>query len=190
MHVEQTDGILTVKIAPKEILQMLESRRIRIQDVELLCSLIYQIGVAKRQKKSFAAITSRYQRMLAFDRLVKADSINMCLQLVEHAGISKKGLGAVHITIRRFSGAIIKNGIASDVKNDIIWLTWLPFIRHCSGLVDRANRVGREFIKRIGAEANTWAATESVLRIGLLILAGNNDPEFMLELKFQMIEKE
>lgn len=190
MHVEQTDGILTVKIAPNEILQMLESQRIGIQDVELLCSLIYQIGVAKKQKKSFAAITSQDRRMMAFKRLIKVDSINMCLKLVEHAGISKKGLGAVRSTVRKFSGASIKNGVASNVQDDIIWLTWLPYIKHCSGLADRAIRAGTEFIKRIGVERNTWATTESVLRIGLLVLARANDPEFMLELKFQMIEKE
>lgn len=189
MHVEQTDNVMTVKIAPKEILQMLESRRLGVLDVELLCPLIYQIGLAKKQKKSYAVIVNQNSNTgsAVLRRIMKDYSANMCLQLIEHAGVSKKGLSAFRSAIRQETNAIIVDGVVYDAENHVS-LDWLEEIYHCSGLVGRAARAGDEFLilRGIGETMSSWSQADAALRIGILVLVSQNCPDYVIEMHYDM----
>lgn len=187
MHVEQTDNVMIVKIAPKEILQMLESRRLGVLDVELLCPLIYQLGLAKKQKKSYAVIVNQFNNTgsAVLRRIMKDYSANMCLQLLEHAGVSKKGLSAFRSAIRQEAGAIIVDGVVYDAE-DHVSLDWLEEIYHCSGLVGRATRAGDEFLRGIGETMSSWSQADATLRIGILVLVSQNCPDYVIEMHYDM----
>lgn len=187
MLVEQTDNVMIVKIAPKEILQMLESRRLGVLDVELLCPLIYQLGLAKKQKKSYAVIANQFNNTgsAVLCRVMKDYSVSMCLQLVEHAGISQKGLSAFRSVIRGEAGTTIKKGVVSGTQRHVS-LDWLDEIYNCSGLVGRATRAGDEFLRGIGEDMSSWSQAEAALRIGILVLVSQNSPDYVIEMHYDM----
>ena len=91
MQVSQVENILKVQISPKEILNHLSDGRVDILDFEYLCGLIYLIALAKKRKKSVDTIKENVENHFGIQRVNRTASANMCLQILENAGISGKG---------------------------------------------------------------------------------------------------
>ena len=91
MQVSQVENILKVQISPKEILAHLSDGRVEINDFEYLCGLIHLIALAKKRKKSVDTIKENVENHFGIQRVNRTASANMCLQILENAGISGKG---------------------------------------------------------------------------------------------------
>lgn len=110
MQVTQVGNILNVQVSPKEILNYLSDGRVDIQDFEYLCGLIYLIALAKKRKKSVDIIKENVENHFGIQRVNRTASANMCLQILEHAGISQKGIASVRNRLRH-EKAVIQNGV-------------------------------------------------------------------------------
>ena len=106
MHVEQNENILKIQISPKEILAYLSDGRVDIQDFEYLCGLIYLIGLAKKRKKSVDTIKENVENHVGIQRVNRTASANLCLQILENAGISQKGIASVRNLLRHEKAVI------------------------------------------------------------------------------------
>ena len=106
MQVTQVENILKVQVSPNEILAHLSDGRVRIEDFEYLCGLIYLIALAKKRKKSVDTIKEHVGTELGIQRVNRTASANMCLQILENAGISQKGLASVRNLMRKEKAVI------------------------------------------------------------------------------------
>ena len=187
MQVSQVENILKVQVSPKEILNHLSDGRVHIEDFEYLCGLIYLIALAKKRKKSVDTIKENVGNHVGIQRVNRTASANLCLQILEHAGISQKGLASVR-NLMRTDEAVIENGV-------VVWavghfaLDSIDECETCKGIFGRAMEAGAKFISNgeyTELPASHWWIASKVLRIGLLALVVERNPDYVIEMEYDM----
>lgn len=187
MHVEQNENILSIKISPKEILAYLSDARVDIEDFEYLCGLIYLIALAKKRKKSVDTIKENVGNHVGIQRVNRTASANLCLQILEHAGISQKGLASVR-NLMRTDEAVIEKGVVVSAVGHFA-LDSIDECETCKGIFDRAIEAGAKFISNgeyTELSASHWWIASKVLRIGLLALVVERNPDYVIEMEYDM----
>ncbi len=187
MHVEQNENILSIKISPKEILAYLSDARVDIEDFEYLCGLIYLIALSKKRKKSVYTIKENVENHYGIQRVNRTVAANMCLQILEHAGISQKGLASVR-NLMRTDKAVIENGVVVSAVGHFA-LDSIDECETCNGIFGRAMEAGAKFISNgeyTELPASHWWIASKVLRVGLLALVVERNPDYVIEMEYDM----
>lgn len=187
MQVSQAENILKVQVSPKEILNHLSDGRVDIQDFEYLCGLIYLIALAKKRKKSVDTIKENVGTDLGIQRVNRTASANLCLQILENAGISQKGLAAFR-NFMRHENAVIQQGVVVLALGHIS-LDSIDECEHCNGIISRAMDAGVKFVYKgqfSELPANNWWLASKVLRVGLLALVVERNPDYVIEMEYDM----
>lgn len=187
MQVSQVENILKVQVSPKEILNHLSDGRVDIQDFEYLCGLIYLIGLAKKRKKSVDTIKENVENHVGIQRVNRTASANLCLQILENAGISQKGLASFR-NFMRHENAVIQQGVVVLALGHIS-LDSIDECEHCNGILSRAMEAGVKFVYKgqfSELPANNWWLASKVLRVGLLALVVERNPDYVIEMEYDM----
>ena len=187
MQVSQVENILKVQVSPKEILNHLSDGRVDIQDFEYLCGLIYLIALAKKRKKSVDTIKENVENHVGIQRVNRTASANLCLQILENAGISQKGIASVRNLLRK-EEAVIENGVVVSASGHFS-LDAIEFCATCNGILSRAMDAGvKVFYNGQVSElpANKWLIASKVLRVGLLALVVERNPDYVIEMEYDM----
>ncbi len=187
MQVSQVENILKVQVSPKEILNHLSDGRVHIEDFEYLCGLIYFIALAKKRKKSVDTIKENVGNHVSIQRVNRTASANLCLQILENAGISQKGLASFRNFMRR-ENAVIQQGVVVSALGHIS-LDSVDECEHCKGIFGRAMEAGAKFISNgeyTELSASQWWIASKVLRIGLLALVVERNPDYVIEMEYDM----
>lgn len=187
MHVEQNENILKVQISPKEILTYLSDERVDIEDFEYLCGLIHLIALSKKRKKSVDTIKESVGNHFGIQRVNRTVAANMCLQILEHAGISQKGLASVR-NLMRNEHAVIEKGVVVHAPNHFA-LDTIDEFETCNGILSRAMEAGTKFVtkgERTDLSVNEWWIANKVLRVGLLALIVERNPDYVIEIEYDM----
>lgn len=187
MQVSQVENILKVQISPKEILAHLSDGRVKINDFEYLCGLIYLIALAKKRKKSVDTIKENVANHIGIQRVNRTASANLCLQILENAGISQKGLASVRNLLRQ-EKAVIENGVVVSAPGHFS-LDVIEDCGTCNGILSRAMEAGTKFVYNGQVSelpANRWFIASKVLRVGLLALVVERNPDYVIEMEYDM----
>ena len=187
MQVSQVENILKVQVSPKEILNHLSDGRVHIEDFEYLCGLIYLIALAKKRKKSVDTIKENVANHIGIQRVNRTASANMCLQILENAGISQKGLASVRNLLRQ-EKAVIENGVVVSAPGHFS-LDVIEDCGTCNGILSRAMEAGTKFVYNGQVSelpANRWFIASKVLRVGLLALVVERNPDYVIEMEYDM----
>ena len=187
MQVSQVENILKVQVSPKEILNHLSDGRVDIQDFEYLCGLIYLIALAKKRKKSVDTIKENVENHVGIQRVNRTASANLCLQILENAGISQKGLASVRNLMRK-EKAVIENGVVVSAPGHFS-LDAIDECEHCNGIISRAMDAGVKFVYNGQVSelpASNWWLSSKVLRVGLLALVVERNPDYVIEMEYDM----
>lgn len=187
MQVSQVENILKVQVSPKEILNHLSDGRVYIEDFEYLCGLIYLIALAKKRKKSVNTIKENVGDYVGIQRVNRTASANLCLQILENAGISQKGLASFRNFMRR-ENAVIQQGVVVSALGHIS-LDSVDECEHCNGILSRAMEAGVKFVYNGQVSelpANRWFIASNVLRVGLLALVVERNPDYVIEMEYDM----
>lgn len=187
MHVEQYENVMKIQISPKEILAYLSDARVDIEDFEYLCGLIHLIGLSKKRKKSVNTIKETVENNIGIQRVNRTVAANMCLQILEHAGISQKGLASVRNCMRN-EHAVIEKGVVVDAPNHFA-LDTIDEFETCNGIFSRAMAAGTKFVskgERSELDVNGWWIANKVLRVGLLALVVERNPDYVIEIEYDM----
>jgi len=187
MQVSQVENILKVQVSPKEILNHLSDGRVDIQDFEYLCGLIYLIALAKKRKKSVDTIKENVGTDFGIQRVNRTASANLCLQILENAGISQKGLASVR-NLLRHEKAVIENGVVVSAPGHFS-LDVIEDCETCNGILSRAMDAGVKFVYKgrfSELPASNWWISSKVLRVGLLALVVERNPDFVIEMEYDM----
>lgn len=187
MQVSQVENILKVQVSPKEILNHLSDGRVHIEDFEYLCGLIYLIALAKKRKKSVDTIKENVGNHVGIQRVNRTASANLCLQILENAGISQKGLASFRNFMRR-ENAVIQQGVVVSALGHIS-LDSIDECEHCNGILSRAMEAGVKFVYNGQVSelpANRWFIASKVLRVGLLALVVERNPDYVIEMEYDM----
>lgn len=187
MQVSQVENILKVQVSPKEILNHLSDGRVYIEDFEYLCGLIYLIALAKKRKKSVNTIKENVGDYVGIQRVNRTASANLCLQILENAGISQKGLASFRNFMRR-ENAVIQQGVVVSAL-DHISLDSVDECENCNGIISRAREAGVKFVYNGQVSelpANRWFIASKVLRVGLLALVVERNPDYVIEMEYDM----
>lgn len=182
MEVNVGTRVNSISIKPSEILDMLKQQKILPCDMEYFCSLL--LGITRRYLQIHTSL----------NKANRATSANMCLGLLEAAGTSKKEQARFRNNLRKNCRAVIWNG-------EVITCAFAPcldFLLHGSmnAILHRALIAGEKFIEthfqplaqfdNLGYRLddcqkvilNDQVYQSEKLRIGLLVLADKNHPEF------------
>lgn len=194
MEVNLGQWVHSIAIKPSEILDMLKQQKILPCDMEYFCSLLHLFVVSKERDLGIG-ITRRYLQIhTSLNKANRATSANMCLSLLEAAGTSKKEQARFRNNLRKDCRAVIWNG-------EVITCAFSPcldFLLHGSmnAILHRALIAGEKFIEthlqplaqfdNLGYRLddcqkvilNDQVFQSEKLRIGLLVLADKNHPEF------------
>lgn len=184
------DGeFVRVRISPEYILQQFISGRLALQDLRYICLTIGQLAHARIRKRSITQFQDTIFKWQFFDIIDTTSSAKLCIDLLNAAGISKKGAASVRTMLRDQFSATFSDGEVINVPEAPSLSGFLKSNQYVSGLNSRAVAAGTEFINtHFGNAADcNW---DTIVRIGLLVLARTNDPEFMLELEFGLVGKE
>lgn len=187
MQVSQVENILKVQVSPKEILNHLSDGRVKINDFEYLCGLIYLIAMAKKRKKSVDTIKENVANHIGIQRVNRTASANLCLQILENAGISQKGLASVRNLLRQ-EKAVIENGVVVSAPGHFS-LDVIEDCGTCNGILSRAMEAGTKFVYNGQVSelpANRWFIASKVLRVGLLALVVERNPDYVIEMEYDM----
>lgn len=187
MQVSQVENILKVQVSPKEILNHLSDGRVYIEDFEYLCGLIYLIALAKKRKKSVNTIKENVGDYVGIQRVNRTASANLCLQILENAGISQKGLASFRNFMRR-ENAVIQQGVVVSALGHIS-LDSVDECENCNGIISRAMEAGVKFVYNGQVSelpANRWFIASNVLRVGLLALVVERNPDYVIEMEYDM----
>ncbi len=187
MQVSQVENILKVQVSPKEILNHLSDGRVHIEDFEYLCGLIYLIALAKKRKKSVDTIKENVGNHVGIQRVIRTASANLCLQILENAGISQKGLASFRNLLRR-ENAVIQQGVVVSALGHIS-LDSVDECENCNGIISRAMDAGVKFVYNGQVSelpANRWFIASKVLRVGLLALVVERNPDYVIEMEYDM----
>lgn len=187
MQVSQVENILKVQVSPKEILNHISDGRVHIEDFEYLCGLIYLIALAKKRKKSVDTIKENVGNHIGIQRVNRTASANLCLQILENAGISQKGLASFRNFMRR-ENAVIQQGVVVSALGHIS-LDSIDECEHCNGILSRAMEAGVKFVYNGQVSelpANRWFIASNVLRVGLLALVVERNPDYVIEMEYDM----
>lgn len=187
MQVSQVENILKVQISPKEILAHLSDGRVYIEDFEYLCGLIYLIALAKKRKKSVATIKENPENHYGIQRVNRTASANMCLQILENAGISQKGLASVR-NLMRAEKAVIQQGVVVSAPGHFS-LDSIDECETCNGILSRAMEAGTKFVYNGQVSelpASSWWMASKTLRIGMLALVVERNPDYVIEMEYDM----
>ena len=187
MQVSQVENILKVQVSPKEILAHLSDGRVDIEDFEYLCGLIYLIALAKKRKKSVDTIKEHVGTDLGIQRVNRTASANMCLQILENAGISQKGLASVRNLMRK-EKAVIENSVVVSAPGHFS-LDAIDECGTCNGILSRAMAAGVKFVYKgrfSELPASNWWLSSKVLRVGLLALVVERNPDYVIEMEYDM----
>jgi hypothetical protein len=187
MQVSQVENILKVQVSPKEILNHLSDGRVHIEDFEYLCGLIYLIALAKKRKKSVDTIRDHIDNDFGIQRVNRTASANMCLQILENAGISQKGIASVRNLMRK-EKAVIENGVVVSAPGHFS-LDAIDECGTCNGIISRAMEAGVKFVYNGQVSelpANRWFIASKVLRVGLLALVVERNPDYVIEMEYDM----
>lgn len=187
MQVSQVENILKVQVSPKEILNHLSDGRVDIQDFEYLCGLIYLIALAKKRKKSVDTIKENVGTDLGIQRVNRTASANLCLQILENAGISQKGIASVR-NLLRHEKAVIENGVVVSAPGHFS-LDVIEDCETCNGILSRAMDAGVKFVYKgqfSELPANNWWLASKVLRVGMLALVVERNPDYVIEMEYDM----
>ncbi len=187
MQVSQVENILKVQVSPKEILNHLSDGRVHIEDFEYLCGLIYLIALAKKRKKSVDTIKENVGNHVGIQRVIRTASANLCLQILENAGISQKGLASFRNFMRR-ENAVIQQGVVVSALGHIS-LDSVDECENCNGIISRAMDAGVKFVYNGQVSelpANRWFIASNVLRVGLLALVVERNPDYVIEMEYDM----
>lgn len=187
MQVSQVENILKVQVSPKEILNHLSDGRVKINDFEYLCGLIYLIAFAKKRKKSVDTIKENVANHIGIQRVNRTASANLCLQILENAGISQKGLASFRNFMRQ-EKAVIENGVVVSAPGHFS-LDVIEDCGTCNGILSRAMEAGTKFVYNGQVSelpANRWFIASKVLRVGLLALVVERNPDYVIEIEYDM----
>ena len=187
MQVSQVENILKVQVSPKEILNHLSDGRVDIQDFEYLCGLIYLIALAKKRKKSVDTIKENVENHVGIQRVNRTASANLCLQILENAGISQKGLASFRNFMRR-EDVVIQQGVVVSAIGHVS-LDSVDECENCNGIISRAMEAGVKFVYKgqfSELPANNWWLASKVLRVGLLALVVERNPDYVIEMEYDM----
>lgn len=187
MQVSQVENILKVQVSPKEILNHLSDGRVHIEDFEYLCGLIYLIALAKKRKKSVDTIKENVENYVGIQRVNRTASANLCLQILENAGISQKGLASFRNLMRR-EDVVIQQGVVVSAIGHIS-LDSVDECENCNGIISRAMEAGVKFVYNGQVSelpANRWFIASKVLRVGLLALVVERNPDYVIEMEYDM----
>lgn len=187
MQVSQVENILKVQVSPKEILNHLSDGRVDIQDFEYLCGLIYFIALAKKRKKSVDTIKENVENHVGIQRVNRTASANLCLQILENAGISQKGLASFR-NFMRGEDVVIQQGVVVSALGHIS-LDSVDECENCNGIISRAMDAGVKFVYKgrfSELPANNWWLASKVLRVGLLALVVERNPDYVIEMEYDM----
>lgn len=187
MQVSQVENILKVQVSPKEILNHLSDGRVHIEDFEYLCGLIHIIALAKKRKKSVDTIKENVENHFGIQRVNRTASANLCLQILENAGISQKGIASVR-NLLRHEKAVIENGVVVSAPGHFS-LDVIEDCETCNGILSRAMAAGvKVFYNGQVSElpANKWFIASKILRVGLLALVVERNPDYVIEMEYDM----
>lgn len=187
MYVEQQENIMKVQISPKEILTYLSDERVDIEDFEYLCGLIYLIALSKKRKKSVNTIKENVENHIGIQRVNRTVAANMCLQILEHAGISQKGIASVR-NLMRNEKAVIEKGVVVYAPNHFA-LDTIDECKTCNGIFSRAMEAGVKFVtkgERSELTVNEWWLASKVFRVGMLALIVERNPDYVIEMEYDM----
>lgn len=187
MQVSQVENILKVQVSPKEILNHLSDGRVEIHDFEYLCGLIYLIALAKKRKKSVDTIKENVANHIGIQRVNRTASANLCLQILENAGISQKGLASFR-NFMRGDDVVIQQGVVVSALGHVS-LDSIDECEHCNGIISRAMEAGVKFVYNGQVSelpANRWFIASKVLRVGLLALVVERNPDYVIEMEYDM----
>lgn len=187
MQVSRVENILKVQVSPKEILNHLSDGRVHIEDFEYLCGLIYLIALAKKRKKSVDTIKENVGNHVGIQRVNRTASANLCLQILENAGISQKGLASFR-NFMRGEDVVIQQGVVVSALGHIS-LDSVDECENCNGIISRAMDAGVKFVYNgqfSELPANNWWLASKVLRVGLLALVVERNPDYVIEMEYDM----
>lgn len=187
MQVSRVENILKVQVSPKEILNHLSDGRVHIEDFEYLCGLIYLIALAKKRKKSVDTIKENVGNHVGIQRVNRTASANLCLQILENAGISQKGLASFR-NFMRVEDVVIQQGVVVSALGHIS-LDSVDECENCNGIISRAMDAGVKFVYNGQVSelpANRWFIASKVLRVGLLALVVERNPDYVIEMEYDM----
>lgn len=194
MEVNLGQWVHSISIKPSEILDMLKQQKILTCDMEFFCSLLHLFVVSK-EREIGVGLTRRYLPITtSLNKANRVTSANMCLSLLEAAGTSKKEQARFRGNLRADCRAVISNG-------EVISCAFSPcldFLLHgqMDAILHRALIAGENFIEtqlqplaqfdNLGYRLddcekkilNDEASLSEKMRIGLLVLANKNNPEF------------
>lgn len=196
MEVNLGNKVHSIAIKPSEILDMLKEQKILTCDMEFFCSLLHLFVVSK-EREIGVGVTRRYlQITTSLNKANRITSSNMCLSLLEAAGTSKKEQARFRSNLRSDCRAVIRNGeVVSCVSSPC-----LDFLLHgdMNAILHRAFMAGQNFIEThlqplaqfddLGYRLddcektilNDAVSPSERMRIGLLVLADKNNPEFQM----------
>ena len=143
--------------------------------------------MAKKRKKSVDTIKEHVGTELGIQRVNRTASANMCLQILENAGISQKGLASVRNLMRK-EKAVIENGVVVSAPGHFS-LDVIEDCETCNGILSRAMAAGVKFVYKgqfSELPAYNWWLASQVLRIGLLVLVVERNPDYVIEMEYDM----
>lgn len=202
MEVNVGTLVNSISIKPREILDMLKEQRVLTCDMKYFCSLLHLFVVSKERELGIG-ITRRYLQIhTSLNKANRATSANMCLGLLEAAGASKKEQARFRNNLRKDCRAVIWNGKVITCA----FSPWLDFLLHGSmnAILHRALVAGEKFIEKhlqplaqfdnLGYRLddcqkvilNDQVFQSEKLRIGLLVLADKNHPEFEMYNEYEV----
>lgn len=165
MEVNVGTRVNSITIKPSEILDMLKQQKILPCDMEFFCSLLHLFVVSKERDLGIG-ITRRYLQIhTSLNKANRATSANMCLGLLEAAGTSKKEQARFRNNLRKDCRAVIWNGEVILIE------THLQPLAQFDNLGYRLDDCQKVIL-------NDQVYQTEKLRIGLLVLADKNHPEF------------
>lgn len=143
--------------------------------------------MAKKRKKSVDTIKENVGNHVGIQRVNRTASANLCLQILENAGISQKGLASFRNFMRR-ENAVIQQGVVVSALGHIS-LDSIDECEHCNGILSRAMEAGVKFVYNGQVSelpANRWFIASKVLRVGLLALVVERNPDYVIEMEYDM----
>lgn len=182
MKVERDGDIMTVYVKPQEILDRVTSGLLNVGEMEYLCRTLYLIGRARTRRQSIHTISSQGDYSLGLHRAIRVTGANMCLDIVENADISKKGLSRFRQDLRETGARIENDRVVCMDDGAAACLDTLSEFAATRGLYDRAIAASRSVVPNIDVD---WD-NECALRIGLLALCAQNNPDMVLCMEYDM----
>lgn len=188
MQVEMVDRKMTVTVTPKFLLDQFKSGRFGIYEVQYLCEMMFQLGLGRIRKKK----ASNIDTLFFGDDVDLVQSVNMCLDLLKTAGLSLKGLSRFRQYARTNSGIEFNGERAVGTKFTYrrhMCLEMIEDFESTKPLFDRAVAHGKAFCRQHFKDPNYYERSiyeYTVMRIGLLVLAAEANPEFTMTARYDI----